>query len=121
MFYAPYNSEVVEACIGSLSSFKSITEDYLAKLEHPGAQAALGAILASTRRFLDKWHGFTTRDLGEHWEPFSPRHHGRDRSACEADFIQDLGQLRAGVRILVLFPVEIEPKVATPSIVEQAE
>jgi hypothetical protein len=118
VFYAPYNSEVVECCIASLSSFKSITEEYLAKIEHAGATAALGAILTSIRRFLDKWHGFTTRDLGDPWEPPPFRHRGRENSVREADFFQDLGQLRAEVRILLEFLIEIEPKVVAPSIVE---
>ena len=89
-------------------------------MEHAGAQAALGAVLTSIRRFLDKWHGFTPRDLGAPWEPPPLRRHDRERSAREADFFQDLGQLRAEARILVELLTEVEPKVAAPSIVEPA-
>jgi hypothetical protein len=111
VFSAPYDAEIVESCLGSLGSFKDITEDYLAKLEHAGARAALGAILTSIRRFLDKWHGFSTRALGDPWEPpiFG---HGRD--AKRREFFEDLGHLRAEITILVDLLREIEPKIAVP-------
>jgi hypothetical protein len=40
VFSAPFDSEIVESCLYSLESFKATTEDYLAKLDHPGARAA---------------------------------------------------------------------------------
>lgn len=116
VFSAPYDVEVVEVCLASLSSFKAIVEDYLAKLDHPGTRAGLGAMLTSLRRFLDKWHGVTTRQF---WDgsPFpSPRH--RDEKRTEMEFFKDLGDLRADIRILLQFLVEIEPKVSAPSILE---
>jgi hypothetical protein len=108
VFSAPYDAEVVESCIGSLASFKNTTEEYLAKLDHAGARAALGAILTSLRRFLDKWHGFSTRALGDPWEPpiFG---HGRNEKRRE--FFEDLGHLRAEVLILVDLLRQLEPKV----------
>ncbi len=118
VFSAPYNAEIVEACLASLDSFKTITEDYLAKLDHPGARAALGAMLTSLRRFIDKWYGFTTSRF---WDgPFqfpSPRH--REDKRTEMEFFQDLGDLAAEIRVLLQFLLELEHKVSAPSIIEE--
>lgn len=115
MFSAPFDAEIVESCLGSLDSFKAITQDYLAKLEHPGARAALGAMLTSLRRFVDTWHGFTTRRI---WDrPFSfdsPRF--REERRTGAEFFQDLGSLRSDFRLLVELLVDIEPKISVLSI-----
>jgi len=118
VFSAPYNSEVVEACTASINSFKAITEDYLAKIEHPGARAALGAMLTSLRRFIDKWHGFSTRDIWDRPFSFGSPHHRHD-GRSDAAFFEDLGDLRAEIRILCQLLLEIEPKVSVPSIFEE--
>lgn len=115
VFSAPFDAEIVESCLSSLDSFKAITEDYLAKIEHPGARAALGAMLTSLRRFIDKWHGFTTRRIWDGPFPFdAPRF--REERRTGAEFFQDLGSVRAEIRLLVELLVDIEPKVSVPSI-----
>jgi hypothetical protein len=116
VFSARFDSEIVECCLSSLDSFKSITEDYLAKLEHPGARAALGAMLTSLRRFIDTWHGFATRRIWDGPFPFD-RPRFRDEGRTGADFFQDLGSLRAEIRLLIDLLVDIEPKVSVPSII----
>ena len=54
VFHHPYNSEVIEACVGSLDQVKQFTDETLASLENEEAKAALGAILDATRTFVDR-------------------------------------------------------------------
>lgn len=49
VFYRDYDSEVVEAWLGSLEHVRDFTDETLGKVEHAGARAMLGAILDVVR------------------------------------------------------------------------
>jgi hypothetical protein len=117
VFSHPYNSEVVELCIASLSQVKDFTDETLAEVEHPGARAALGAMIDQSRRFLDVWGRFKTARVD--WD-FHPRHSMHDDRLLVAGqlaaFFQDLGELRSNVRLLVSILVQLAPKAAAPNL-----
>ena len=115
-FYAPYNVEVVECCLASLSTMKDATEEALAKLDHDASRAAVGAILDQSRSFLDKWHGFQTpHEFRSRHRPvdFAERHGDRRQ---EAEFFEDLGELRVAVRLMVEMISELEPRAQAPNL-----
>lgn len=117
VFYADYNSEVAECCLASLSSFKDRTEEVLSKVEHPGARAALGAILDALRQFLDKWAGFHTPH--GHWGWDFPRAAGDYASRRGlAGFFEDLGELRGVMKLLVVSLQVLHPKIEAPNLLE---
>lgn len=110
-FFVTYNVEVVEACIPSIDQVRAFTDEYLAKLAHPGARAALGAILDATRGFLDRWK---SRHTPSHWEM-----RGGDGQEL-ARFFEDLGELRTVVRLMLSSLRELEPKVSAPNLLPEA-
>jgi hypothetical protein len=85
VFYANYNSEVVELCTGSLKMLQDETTKRIAALEHPGARAMLEAVQDHLRVFIDRRGDFR---LG---------HRGPGPELTE--FFLDLGTLRERVRI----------------------
>jgi hypothetical protein len=118
VFYVDYNVEVVEACIGSLSSIKDHTEEVLAEVEHPGARAAIGAILDAIRMFLDKWSNFHTPRHHWDWDFERP---GRRRTGGDlAHFFEDLGELRGVVRLMVVALRELHSNVDAPNLLSRS-
>jgi hypothetical protein len=104
VFFAPFNVEVVECCIGSLEEVRRFTDEALSKLKHPYARATVAAILEDVRHFLDRWRAFRTpRD------PWRHRMHGDGEEAELAEFFKDLGELRIKVRMWCEMLVQIEP------------
>jgi len=79
VFFADYDIEVVESCLASLEHVRTFTDETLAKVEHAGARAVLGAILDLVRQIGDKWHGFQTPRFGD-WPDRFPRRHPGDRT-----------------------------------------
>jgi hypothetical protein len=108
VFSAPYNSEVEEMCVASLEQVKSYTDEALSELDHPLAQAAVGAIFDELRGFIQKWHGHRA---GRRWPP---HHWSRDHGEQERDFFQDLGELRGRMRIFVGMLTELVPDAKAP-------
>jgi hypothetical protein len=100
VFRADYRVEELMACLSSLSQVKEFTDEILAEVSHPGAQAFLGAILDAIRRFLDEWE--RQRDHGDRWGGIG---HGFRRD----EFFQDLGELRGKVKIFISMLIELEP------------
>lgn len=113
VFSAPFNQEVDAACLASLEQVKSYTDEALSEVEHPAAQAAVGAILDEVRGFIDKWHGFRLHH--RHWDmpPFGPR--GSDGMK---DFFQDLGELRGKMRIFVGILTALVPEARAPRLLD---
>ena len=99
VFYAPFNVEVVEVCLGSLRMVQDETTKRIAELEHPGARAMLEAVQDHLRVFVDRWAGFRTPHRGEH-----------DHDGRLAEFFRDLGVLRERVRLCTEGIAIIEPK-----------
>lgn len=64
VFYAPWNSEVVELVLGSLREVKNWTEEVSAKLDHQASRILVAFMLDKMRAFLDKWHAFRTPPWG---------------------------------------------------------
>jgi hypothetical protein len=123
VFSAHFNSEVVEVCIGSLSQVKDFTDETLAQVDHPGARAALGAIIDQVRLFLDAWSRFKTAridwdDYPRRPDPFVERNL---RGGQLAAFFQDLGELRSKMRLLVSILIQLAPKAAAPNLLGQPE
>jgi hypothetical protein len=106
--------------VGSLSGVKELTEETLAEVHHPAAEAVLGAILDTLRSFLDKWNGARTPS----WEwdrPWPTRGdygdwstHGRAREASLPEFFKDLGELRSRIRTFVGMLTDLESKAVAP-------
>lgn len=113
----PFRDEIAESCPASLSQVKEFTDDTLARLSHPTAQAALGAILDVVRSFLDTWEGTRTPH-----EPFErrPDHLHSHREADFALFLQDFGALREKMRVLVGMLELLEPKATAPRLLEDS-
>ena len=112
VFSAPFNVEVVESCVASLSTTAEFTDETLAALDHPGARAVVASVLDLVRRFLDRWGSYST-----------PRHRWLDpfgqRDLDEfPEFFKDLGELRGNVRLLVAILAEFEPGAIAPNITE---
>jgi hypothetical protein len=84
------------------------TDEALSEVDHPLAQAAVGAILDELRAFIDKWHGHR----GRRWSP--PHHWDRDEGERERDFFQDLRELRGRMRIFVGMLTELVPEAKAP-------
>lgn len=106
VFSAPFNVEVVECCVASLSQIKEFTDATLANLAHPAAQAVVGAMLDEVRHFLDRWGGYQTPRYPWDIAPPSYRREGEEFTA----FFQDLGELRAKMRLFVGMLEELEPR-----------
>ena len=102
VFFHPYDSEVIEACVGSLDQVKNFTEETLASVKHEGAKAALGGILDATRAFVDRWSDHESR---------------QDRTMEQ--FFADLGELRGAVKLMLALLQEIEPKLVTPNLSDE--
>ena len=115
VFYAPYDSEVVEGCVGSLREVKNKTEKVLASISNPGVQALLGAFLDDVRAFLDKWSGKST-PRGMSPDSWGPERHApwRDREADLPEFFRGLGQLRERAVVWFAWLAQIEPKAKIP-------
>jgi len=88
VFYANFNAEVVELCLGSLRMVQDEATKRIAELEHPGARAMLEAVQDHLRVFMDKWASFRTPHRWEH-----------DHDGRMTEFFRDLGVLRERVRI----------------------
>jgi hypothetical protein len=88
VFSAPYTSEVVELCVGSLRMVQDETTRRISELEHPGAKAMLEAVQDHLRAFMDRWSGFRT-----------PYPLGHDHDGRLTEFFRDLGVLRERVRL----------------------
>ena len=119
VFSVPFNSEVEDCCIASLSQVSLFTEELLSKLEHPEASAAVGLILTGVKDFLDKWHGFRGPDRG------FPRHRFRDfdggiEGEQQRQFFEDLGALRVHMNGCVEILAMLDPKLAVPSLAQDA-
>lgn len=115
VFFVDYNIEVVEACLASLEHVRDFTDETLGKVKHAGARAMLGAILDVVRQFNDNWHGFQTPGPNH-----VSRHRGdREDSRSLAHFFEDLGELRAKVRLLVGALADIEPEVKAPNLLDR--
>jgi len=120
VFFHPYDSEVIEACVGSLDQVKNFTEETLASVKHEGAKAALGGILDATRAFVDRWHGART-PKGPRWDLPLDRwsdHESRQDRTME-QFFADLGELRGAVKLMLALLQEIEPKIVTPNLSDE--
>jgi hypothetical protein len=120
VFFQPYNSEVIEACVGSLDEVKRFTDETFAAIENDGAKAALGGILDATRTFLDRWRG-TRTPHGRPWamDPLDRRsaqeRGDRDNKMME-DFFKDLGELRGAVKLMMALLEQIDQKLAAPNL-----
>jgi len=112
VFFVSYNVEVVESCVGSLDEVRRFTDEVLSETKHEGARAVLGAILDVTRQFNDRWHGTRTP---HDWDHDGHRHSHAGNGGL-ANFFEDLGELRAKVRILAAALAEIEPDVSAPTL-----
>ena len=118
VLYHPYNVEVIECCVSSLDEARRFTDETLAKVESPGARAALGAILDRVRAFLDRWHGARTpRDW---WS-----HGGLHREAISGgdgldEFFQDLGELRGTMTAMLELLKLVEPRIKAPNLLPEA-
>jgi hypothetical protein len=120
VFYHPYDSEVVEACVASLDTVKEFTDETLASLEHQGAKAALGAILDSARAFVDRWKSARTPDFHHLVGDLFDRRVGRSHAAevLMQKFFEDLGELRGAVKLMVLMLHEIDSILSAPNLTE---
>lgn len=110
VYHQPYNVEVFEACVGSISYMKDQIEKTIAEIENPGARAVIGAMLDDHRAFVDTWHGRKTPHM-VHADWNRPRH---DDSEMLPAFYEDLGELRTRTKAWMGALSEIEPKVAVP-------
>jgi hypothetical protein len=117
VFSAPFYDEVEISCIGSLEQIKDFTDEALSKMKHPAARAALGAILDQVRRFLDTWRNPRQR------RPFALHGHWHDRGDGQQrmEFFQDLGELRANMKLLVGIVAELAPGADAPKLFGHAE
>jgi hypothetical protein len=109
VFSAPFNSEVVECCVASVSQVKEYTDETLANLDHPATRAVLGAIMDVLRGFLDEWHGRRTPP-----DPFGWASRG-GRNEIGA-FYEDLGELRSKMKMLIGLISELEPAATCPKL-----
>jgi len=118
VFFHPYNSEVIEACVGSLDQVKKFTDETLAVVENVAAKAALGGILDATRAFLDGWRGIRT----PHGSPWArgpidrwSGQEGGDGKTME-EFFKDLGELRGAVKLMMALLEQIDPKLVASNL-----
>lgn len=113
VFSAPYNVEVFESCVWSLQNMKDATEQALSRLDHPLARAPLGAILDQLREFLDRWRRHPRMHGAANWDSvyggLGPQ---------QAAFFEDLGEVRAVVRLMVQATQDLEPLAKAPHILE---
>lgn len=116
VLYVPFGGEVVECCLGSLSSLLEHTEKTLVKLKHADARMVLEAMQALTRAFLDKWRGFNTRDLSDDWPRRAPREPWHMRGEAQAQFFLDLGDLRRNLIEMVELLRVLESEVKAPNL-----
>jgi hypothetical protein len=123
VFFHPYNSEVIEACVGSLDEVKRFTDETLAAIENEGAKAALGGILDATRAFLDRWRG-TRTPHGRPWarDPLD-RWSGQERGEGETmeEFFKDLGELRGAVKLMMALLEQIDPNLVASNFRDRHE
>jgi hypothetical protein len=115
VFSTDYGSEVVECCVSSLSQVKEFTDATLAEVEHPAAQAVLGAILDSVRAFLDRWGAYHTPRFG--WD--RPRPPGLRDADEMPEFFADLGELRSKMGLYVGMLTVMEPKAKAPKLLDR--
>jgi|CZKU01.1.fsa_nt_gi hypothetical protein len=78
VFYFSYGDEQIESCLWSLDEVRKLTLDTMSNIEHPGAEAFLGAALDEIRAFQKAWTDFRTNrradpDLRQHGTPLLRR------------------------------------------------
>lgn len=121
VFSKPYDVEVFESCLGSLSSFKDESERVLVSIQHPIAVSAIEQIIHDVRAFLDKWQiAARWRAVGDFGRfPDFDGGAGRNRfghASSEAQFFSDLGELRGAVRGAVQVLGMVVPKAVAPTL-----
>jgi hypothetical protein len=120
VFFVPYASEVVEACVFSLDQVKGFTDKTRASVRHAAAKAALGVILDSTKGFVQSWTGVRTPfDRGWRELPLEERlNHDLGDGRTIAEFFTSLGELRGVVKLMMLYIQELDPKLVAPNLMD---
>jgi len=116
VFTATMNSEVIECCMGSISSAADFAEEALSAVDDARARAVIGAIRDHLRDFRDRHYGARTPDR---WN----RRHEPWWDAGDGDvmtFFTDLGGLRENVRSLLALLADIEPRIRPNTLIDGA-